>query len=231
MHFLVIQHLDIEPPALIANTLSEAGHHISSVHLDRGEQLPSDLSGINGVIIMGGPQSANDETDYIRNEIAWVKQALHEEAPMLGVCLGAQIMAKAAGAAVFASPVRELGWHPVYHTVETEGDPLFSHLPDGLGVFQWHGETFSLTDDMTLVATHPDVPAQAFRLGRAQYGLQFHVEVTEAMIESWIAHGESERNELGIEGIRLLHKDSSLYLETMQHYCTRMVSSWIQEVT
>ncbi|PJA32046.1 MAG: GMP synthase [Zetaproteobacteria bacterium CG_4_9_14_3_um_filter_53_7] len=230
MNFLILQHLDIEPPALIGEVLEAAGHSLNTIHLDQHELLPSSSSNFDGIIIMGGPQSANDETDYIRAELVWIKQAIEQQVPMLGICLGAQIMARAANAEVTASPVSELGWHPVYHTSETANDPLFSDMPDGLAVFQWHGETFSLTDTMTLVATHPDVPAQAFRLNKAQYGLQFHIEVDEAIIETWIAHGESERNHLGIEGIRLLHKDTTLYLGAMQHFCKTMVGNWLARI-
>ena len=231
MHFLVIQHLDIEPPALIGEVLSDAGHQLTTIHLDQGEQLPASLTGISGVIMMGGPQSANDDSDYIQNEVAWVKQAEERGVPMLGICLGAQIMAKAAGAEIIRSPLRELGWFPVYHTTAGKDDPLFASMPEGLGVFQWHGETFSLTDAMSLLITHPDVAAQAFRLGRAQYGLQFHIEVNEPIIERWIAHGESEREHLGIEGINILHKESTLHLKSMQQFCNVMINNWLKEIT
>ena len=230
MRFLVIQHLGIEPPALIGEVIESAGHTITTIHLDKGDSLP-DSNKFDGFIIMGGPQSANDEIDYIRAELAWVKEALDRGFPMLGICLGAQIMARAAGAEVFKSQLRELGWHPVYHTVETENDLLFKDMPDALPVFQWHGETFSLIDAMTLVATHPDVSSQAFRLGKAQYGLQFHVEVDESIIEAWIASGESERAFLGTEGISLLHRESSLYLGSMQNFCRNMVNNWLEEIT
>ncbi|ATX80148.1 GMP synthase - Glutamine amidotransferase [Mariprofundus aestuarium] len=229
MRFLVIQHLDIEPPALIGEVIQSAGHTLITIHLDQGAPLP-DSTGFNGIIIMGGPQSANDEIDYILSELAWVRETLDRGLPMLGVCLGAQIMAKASGAEIIASPIRELGWHPVYHTVETGNDPLFKDMVDGLPVFQWHGETFSLTDAMTLLATHFDVPSQAFRLGKAQYGLQFHVEVDESTIRPWIEYGKSERAFLGTEGISLLHRESSLYLGSMQNFCRNMVNNWLKEI-
>jgi len=230
MNFLVLQHLDIEPPALIGEVLEHAGHRLTTVHLDQGEQLPSTYHDIDGILIMGGPQSANDASDYIKAELTWIEGAIKQGIPMLGLCLGAQLMAKAAGAEVFPSPVRELGWFPIYHTIETESDPLFGQMPDGLAVFQWHGESFSLTDHMTPVAMHPDVPAQAFRLGKAQYGMQFHIEVSEGIVESWITFGASESAHLGAEGISLLHKDTSLYLESMQSYCRKMVNSWLLEI-
>ncbi len=133
---------------------------------------------------MGGPQSANDNhLPYIRDELSWLEQRLAEGMPMLGICLGAQLMAKAAGGRVTGSPQRELGWYPVYPTADTVSDPLFAAMPEsGLTVFQWHGETFSIPDRATLIASHPAVPSQAMRLGRAQYGLQFHVEVDAPLI-------------------------------------------------
>jgi len=230
MNFLVIQHLDIEPAALIAETLEEAGHHLATIHMDQGQSLPSVVTGFDGIIIMGGPQSANDNTDYILAELKWLESAIEAGIPMLGICLGAQLMARAAGAEVFASPVRELGWFPVCRTQEAATDPLFSHMPDPLNVFQWHGETFSLTDAMTLVATHPEVPDQAFRLGKGQYGLQFHIEVNQPIIETWIRHGESERDDLGVEGLCRLHSDTRLYLESARYFCRQLVHAWIMEI-
>ncbi len=226
MNFLVIQHLDIEPPALLADILEKAGHQLTTIHLDHGKLIPA-ATDFDGIIIMGGPQSANDDTDFILAELAWLETALATGTPVLGICLGAQLMAKAAGAQIFPSPVRELGWFPIYHTEETVRDPLFAHMPDTLAVFQWHGETFSLTDTMTSIATHPEVPAQAFRLGKGQYGLQFHIEVNQSIIETWISYGENERNHLGKKGIRLLHRDTTLHLEPMQQFCQQMMHTWL----
>ncbi|MDQ6966783.1 MAG: type 1 glutamine amidotransferase, partial [Mariprofundaceae bacterium] len=162
MHFLVLQHLDIEPPALIAEVLRQAGHSLHTLHLDDGESLPEDVSAYAGIIIMGGPQSANDEhRPYIQTELHWLARRINESMPMLGICLGSQLMAKAAGANISASPQRELGWFPVFPCEATVGDPLFSNLPEsGLTVFQWHGETFSLPDKASQLLTHPEVPAQ-----------------------------------------------------------------------
>lgn len=231
MNFLVLQHLDIEPPALIADVLLEAGHTLATVHLDQGGELPESTAHIDGVIIMGGPQSANDmQTGYIREELIWLEKAIDDGLPMLGICLGAQMMAKAAGAGIFASPVRELGWCPVYQTAASETDPLFALMQDGLMVFQWHGETFSLSKSMTLTATHPDVPAQAFRLGKAQYGMQFHIEVKEYIIEEWIKAGDSECQYLGDSGINRLRCQTPEYILSMQDYCRQMTLAWLREL-
>jgi len=229
MDFLVIQHLDIEPPALIGEVLLEAGHALHALHLDLGDELPPGGNDFSGLIIMGGPQSANDiHLPYIQAELKWLEQRIAEGMPMLGICLGAQLMAKAAGASISASPLRELGWYPILPTEDTASDPLFSSLPEaGLTVFQWHGETFSLPDQSKLVATHPEVPAQTFRLGESQYGLQFHIEVDAPLIEQWIAAGYSERACLGAEGLAELREATQDHLETMRGFCRRMTHNWL----
>jgi len=230
MHFLVLQHLDIEPPALIGEILQNEGHVLHTLRMDLGEALPDDVSAYAGVIIMGGPQSANDEhLVHIRRELVWLAGCIDQGVPMLGICLGAQLMARAVGGTVSASPVRELGWFPVYPTPAASADALFSCLPDnGLTVFQWHGETFSLPDSTMLLATHPEVPAQAFRLGRGQYGLQFHVEVDEQLIGLWIEASDSERAHLGSDGIASLNQASATHMEAMRNHCRTMLRGWLE---
>jgi len=227
MNFLIIEHLDIEPAAIIADVITHAGHQCTKIALYQDKPLPPNSHTFDGVIIMGGPQSANDHGTVMQAELTWVKAALDANTPMLGICLGAQIMAKAAGAEVIPSPVRELGWFPLFQCKETIKDALFNTMEDGLMVFQWHGETFSFTESMTQVATHPNVPAQAFRLNRAQYGLQFHIEVNAAIIGQWIEYGEDERHHLGEEGIKKLHQETPCHLKPMQHFCRQMVKAWL----
>ena len=229
MHFLIIQHLDIEPPALIADVLRDAGHELRYAHPREGEALPQNTHDLAGVVIMGGPQSANDNhLPYIQAELEWIEQRIREGLPMLGICLGAQLMAKAAGAVISASPSRELGWCRVFPASNAASDPLFSSMPDdGLTVFQWHGETFSIPDTATLIATHPNVPAQAFRLGRAQYGMQFHFEVDAPLIHQWIEAGVSEQDHLGIEGIDRLHEQTQLHLHAMREHGRQTVLNWL----
>ena len=231
MNILVIQHLEIETPALIGDILREHGCRPSFAHVYRGAPLPPDASNIAGAVIMGGPRSANDRDDYILAELDWLRDKLAAGLPMLGICLGAQMMARASGAAISRSPVRELGWYPVFPTSDSREDPLFSTLPEaGLHVFQWHGETFSLPASASLVATNPDVPQQAFRLGAGQYGLQFHVEVDADIIEQWIAAGESERTHLGEAGLATLRRETPQYLETMRAFCRRITQAWLQNL-
>ncbi|MDQ6987934.1 MAG: type 1 glutamine amidotransferase [Mariprofundaceae bacterium] len=225
----MIQHLSIEPPALIGEMLCDAGHDLHYIHVDKGDVLPENTSDFSGVVIMGGPQSANDaHLAYIDNELRWLTKTLADGMPMLGICLGAQMMAKASAAEISRSPLRELGWYPVFPTPASGNDPLFADLPTaGLQVFQWHGETFSLPQQASLIATHPDVPQQIFRLKQAQYGLQCHIEVDEALIEQWIDAGKSERTHLGACGLATLRHQTAQHLEAMRLFCRRMIGNWL----
>jgi len=229
MHILLLQHLEIEPAALIEALIADAGGTIETVRMDRGETVPSALAGYDGMVVMGGPMSANDShLRYIADELALLEKAIEADFPVLGLCLGAQLLAKAAGAEIVVSPVRELGWYPLQRTWDSADDPIFRTLGEsGLMVFQWHGETFTLPDSATLVATHPDVPNQAFRIGSSQYGLQFHIEVDQPIIESWMEAGASERSELDDDGIVAIRSESPEYLPAAHAFCREMVSAWL----
>jgi GMP synthase (glutamine-hydrolysing) len=227
MRFLVLQHKNIEPPARLADALSQDGHGIEACHVEQ-MPVPESLSGYDGLIVMGGPQSANDEhLPYIRDELALLKRAIADDFPVLGICLGAQLLARAGGAEVTRSPVWELGWYPVFPTPASAEDRLFSALPEGgLCIFQWHGETFSLPPGAMLLAHHPNVPNQAFRLGSCQYGLQFHAEVDVPVIERWIGAGDDERRHLGPDGVQDIRRNLAR-LNPMHGFCDAMMQAWL----
>lgn len=233
MQILIIQHLDIEPPALIGEQLRRKGCRLQALHLDRGDRLPPMNHSFDGVVIMGGPQSANDDhVDYIAAELTWLTTQIKAGLPMLGICLGAQLMARAAGGTILTSPLRELGWYRVLPTSTAASDPLFSALPDeGITLFQWHGETFSLPKSAALVATSPDVPHQAFRLGAGQYGMQFHAEVDRALINQWIAADSDARQHLGTGGIDAVQCVAPQQLSAMHKLCRRITDTWLAQVS
>ena len=125
-------------------------------------------------------------------EDLFIKEAIQRGKSILGICLGAQLIAKALGAKVFKAPMKEIGWYDVSLTRIGSRDPLFSNLPKTFPVFQWHEDTFEIPKAGKLIATSTDVPHQAFRYGENVYGLQFHLEVTEEMIKEWIDTYEGE---------------------------------------
>ena len=143
---------------------------------------------LDAVLSMGGPMNVYEEQQYpfLRDETRFLQEAAARDLPVLGICLGAQMIAKAAGAAVTKNRVEEVGWGTVSLTGEGLADPLFRGLPATLPVFQWHGDTFGIPAGGTLLATGEDCHHQALRFRRS-YGLQFHLEADRALLGDWFA--------------------------------------------
>ena len=189
---LIIQNIKREGPGLLAPVMAEQQYEFDM--LCAGEDaLPATLAGYNGLVILGGPPSANEQTDAMIREIAFVQQALTEKMPVLGICLGLQVLVKAAGGAVIRHSEPEIGFHDptgaLYTVTLTNAgrrDPLFAGLPNQIPVFQLHGETVTLTDNMTLLATGAQCRIQAVRVGNHAYGLQCHFELTPEMLDVWL---------------------------------------------
>jgi GMP synthase-like glutamine amidotransferase len=187
MKALVIMHVENEGPGLFGELLRAAGAEVLVVRLHQGELLP-EPAGLDAVFSMGGPMNVYEEQQhpFLRDETAFLQAAAARDLPVLGVCLGAQMIAKAAGAAVTKNPVEEIGWSAVELTDAGLADPLFRGLPSMLPVFQWHGDTFAIPAGGMLLATGVVCHNQAFRVGRS-YGLQFHLEADRALLEQWFA--------------------------------------------
>jgi len=180
----VIRHVPFEGLGRIGPALEGAGLAWRYVDLFAGATAP-DLSTTPALILMGGPMSANDGDQYLKVEIRLIEAAAAAGKPVLGVCLGAQLIAKALGARVYRNPVKEIGWYPLRFTEAGAGDPLLAGLPDPCTVLQWHGETFDLPSGATHLACSDGCRNQAFRYGSHVYGLQFHLETTPDMIADW----------------------------------------------
>jgi GMP synthase (glutamine-hydrolysing) len=145
------------------------------------------LDDLAGLIVLGGEMNA-DEVDrhpFLARERDLMRLAVERDVPILGFCLGAQLLARALGAAVPRSPTPELGFHPVRLTEAGRSDPVLAPLGLAPRVFQWHVDTFDLPEEAVLISESDDVPHQAFRVGRSAYAVQFHLEVTEAGIAAW----------------------------------------------
>lgn len=180
---LVLRHEPFEHLGYFAAILREQA--ISFSYKDLGE--PLDLDGHSGLIVMGGPQSANDSSPALSVELGLIAQAIRAGVPVLGICLGAQLIAKALGARVYANAEKEIGWAPVYFTPAAEDDALFSGLPSPSVFFHWHGETFDLPAGAEWLAFSNRCRRQAFRYAGNVYGIQFHPEITPEMIIDWSA--------------------------------------------
>ena len=202
---LVIEQAPFEHLGYLKELIEGASFDIRYCRPYNGDEVPRSTEGFNALIVLGGHMSATGADDgehpYLLDEIALLKEGLGRNLPILGICLGAQLLARAAGAKVYEGHGDleigpEVGWYTVDLTPEAERDPLFYNLghnlgveegPDGsLEVLQWHSDTFDIPDGGVRLAGSEMYPNQLFRLGECAYGIQFHLEVTEGMIPVWI---------------------------------------------
>jgi GMP synthase-like glutamine amidotransferase len=185
MRVLAFRHVPFEGLGHIQPALESCGVGIDYVDLYHAGAAPPDTAPADGLIFMGGPMSVNDGLPYLEQEIAILRQALERGQPVLGVCLGSQLLARAAGARVYPNARKEIGWFDIWRTSAGAADPLLGELDSPQTVFHWHGETFELPPGAEWLAWSDACRHQAYRVGSKAYGLQFHLEVTPAMIVDW----------------------------------------------
>ena len=184
---LFLKHIDIEGPGTIETHFKKIGCPTKTINLHKGDRFPKDFSEVDAVVSLGGPMNVYEENKFpfLKEEDQFLKKVLQEEIPFLGICLGSQLLAKACGAKVTKSPVKEVGWFKVQFQPEGKTDPLFTGLGDIIDVYHWHKDMWEVPQDGKLLATAEGCPHQALKVGKYAYGLQFHVEVTERIIKDW----------------------------------------------
>jgi GMP synthase (glutamine-hydrolysing) len=193
---LILRHMPQEGGGTLETALSRDGITVRYVDLfqETPAQLPLDRA--SGLVILGGPMNVDEVARYpfLKLDVQWIQQALDVGLPLLGICLGSQLLAKALGSRVYPNAVKEIGWYPLEWLPAAADDPLFVQS-GATTVFQWHGDTFDLPQETVLLASGSSCKNQAFRWGANAYGLQFHIEMTAAMLEEWLKKGE-DRGEL-----------------------------------
>jgi GMP synthase-like glutamine amidotransferase len=191
MRIHVLQHVAFEGLGSITPYLNQTVHQISYSKFFAKPCLPS-LAHIDALIIMGGPMSVHDQAEYpwLSDEKDFVRRFAATGKPMLGICLGAQLIASALGAEVHANPEKEIGWHSIVNS--NHGKDQVFQFPNGIEVFHWHGETFSLPHGAIRLAHSQGCAQQAFQLGRHIIGLQFHLETTQKSAKALVSHCAAE---------------------------------------
>jgi GMP synthase-like glutamine amidotransferase len=203
---LVIKQVLVEGPGIIGMELLRLGLDMVVIEPYAGDAIPETLDGYGALILLGGPMSVYDESEfpYLVEELKLLALALKDSVPVLGVCLGAQLLARAAGAKVYPGPVCEIGYYSVSVTDDGRDDVLMAGLPGELNVFQWHGDTFDLPEGATRIASSEAYKNQMFRVGSVAYGTQFHLEVTLEMVASWVETQRDEVERAGLDAEEIL---------------------------
>ena len=194
---LIVLHQETSTPGRVGQELVRRGFSLDIRRPRFGDPLPADMQHHAGAVVFGGPMSANDPDAYISREIDWIGVPLKEQKPFLGICLGAQMMVRHLGGKVAAHPREEveIGYYPL-HPTET-GKSLMSWPGK---VYQWHNEGFDLPRGADLLATGDTYPNQAIRVGPRAYGIQFHPELTHAMMVRWTTKGAPRMAQPGAQG-------------------------------
>ena len=181
---LVIQNTSSEGLGLFQQLLESDGYVIETIHAKQ-EKIPSKRYSL--LIILGAPESVNDNLEYLSDEIHLIQNYVSNSTPILGICLGSQLIAKAFGASVYHGPKKEIGFFHDLRLDSNNMSKLFSNYDNPFTAFHWHEETFTLPQNAIRLVSSNSYPNQAFKIGTA-VGLQFHLEVNELMVNSWLEH-------------------------------------------
>ncbi len=224
---LIILHQEHSTPGRAGTALMRMGYPLDIRRPRFGDPLPTTMAEHAGAIIFGGPQSANDDEEFIRQEIDWINVPLAEQKPYLGICLGGQMMARTLGARVYCHVDQraEVGYYPIAPTAE--GRAMMETWPDH--VYQWHREGFDLPPGAVMLAEGGEhFPVQAFRYGPAAFAIQFHPEVSHLMMCRWTIRGAARFALPGAKG-RLEHfADRPVYDYAIRQWFTGFLSHWLE---
>jgi len=185
---LVFQHVPHEILGTLDPLLRAAGFRIRYVNFSRQSEARPDVGRYHGLVVLGGPMNCDEHArhPHLGVEMEAIRTAIDRGLPVLGICLGAQLIARALGAKVTRNGEKEIGWYDVTPTPAGAKDPLFSRFAGTEKIFQWHGDTFAIPQGAVHLASSPGCAAQAFRYGENVYALQFHLEVDQPLIARWL---------------------------------------------
>lgn len=225
----IFRHTETEGPGTLADFLDRHGIPHRLIRIDAGEPVPDDTTAFSGLVFMGGPMSVNDALPWIPRSLRLIRYAVDHDVPVLGHCLGGQLMAKALGGTVGRNPAKEIGWGKVAVLDRPEARAWFGDLRE-FESFHWHGETFSIPEGAVRVLESPYCANQAFVLGK-HLGMQCHVEMTEAMIRAWCDNGADEIAQSpgpAVQSPATILAQTPQHLAPLNRVAERLYSHWIQ---
>lgn len=224
---LVLQHAACETLGTIADTLRRASVRTTCIRTFAGDSIPAHMGEAVGLILMGGPMGVYEQDQYpfLADEIRLIERALAEGKPILGVCLGSQLLAAALGARVRKGPQKEIGWFPVTLTEAARADALFADVPPSFIAYHWHGDVFDCPSGAVSLARSELTECQAFRYGANAYGLLFHLEVTAPLIAEMVRTFAAELHEAGLSGEEILRR-ATQHLPELERIGQTVFHAW-----
>ncbi|MEJ2298338.1 MAG: gamma-glutamyl-gamma-aminobutyrate hydrolase family protein [Woeseiaceae bacterium] len=229
---LVFQHVPYEPLGTLDPLLKEAGFRLRYVNFGREPRQRPALDRYEALIVLGGPMNSDQIDTYpnLITEVEIIREAVSRGMSVLGICLGAQLLARALGGSVARNKVREIGWYDVEVTAAGRDDPVLSTFAPRQEVFQWHEDGISLPPGAELLASSPASPVQAFRFGEHAYGFQFHLEANLPLIERWLAvpaHQASLQEEAGSIDPEQIRRRAATSVAPLEALSRETFSRWI----
>ena len=225
----ILQHIQCETPGIISQCLQNANIDMHLVGIFDGDPIPLNMDAQAGLIIMGGPMSVYDQAQFpfLLAEQRLIEKALEDNKPVLGVCLGSQLLAAVLGAEVKSGAQREIGWYPVALKESAATDSLWKHLPNRFMAYHWHGDAFDLPQGAVSLASSEMTPCQAFRYDKNAYGFLFHMEVTEHIIKNMVTEFQEELEDQRNSAASII-QTSRDYLPALQTIGVRVFRRWIR---
>jgi GMP synthase-like glutamine amidotransferase len=225
----IFRHFVTEGPGYFATYLDGRGVPWKLIKLDESEAVPVSADSFGGLAFMGGPMSVNDDLPWIPAVLTLIREAVARDVPVLGHCLGGQLMAKALGGSVGAAPVKEIGWGEVKTEDAAQSAAWFGRERAFLG-FHWHGEMFSIPQGATRVLSSSWCANQAFALGK-HMAMQCHIEMTEELVRAWCEGGASEiarSHSPGVQPVEAILTDLRPRLDALHSVADRVYSRWVE---
>jgi GMP synthase-like glutamine amidotransferase len=225
----IFRHAAIEGPGYLAEFLDERKIPWQLIRIDAGDAVPRSAGAYSGLVFMGGPMSVNDDLPWITHELALIREAVAGDIPVLGHCLGGQLMSGALGGAVTRNPVKEIGWGEVTVAGNGAARAWFGEVRH-CNAFHWHGETFTLPQGATLLLSSAHCANQAWAIGK-HLALQCHVEMTAAMIASWCEVGADEiaaaRSSPAVQSADGMRRQTPGALPHLREAAAQLYARWI----
>lgn len=226
----IFRHLEIEGPGYLAEFLDAHAIPWQLIRIDAGDAVPDDATQFSGLVFMGGPMSVNDDLPWIARELELIRQAVGRDIPVLGHCLGGQLMSKALGGVVVRNPVKEIGWGELTLSPNGVAHAWLGELRS-FDAFHWHGETFSLPAAAVRLLSGRHCANQAFAMGK-HLGLQCHVEMTAEMIRDWCEHGAGElaasASSPGVQSAETIQAQIDDKLPQLHAVARQLYSQWLR---